>query len=61
MMPKKDSPIDLDALREVEMPPDALERTERAIKASFRTGHASKDAVKKTAAAKRRKPPATRP
>lgn len=39
----------------IELYPDAMERTERAVKAAFRTGHVSKDAIKKTVAAKRRK------
>jgi hypothetical protein len=42
-------------LEDVELIPDAMEVTERAIKAAFRTGHVSKDAVKKTIATKRRK------
>ena len=42
-------------LEDVELHPDAMERTERAIKAAFRTGHVSKDTVKRTVAAKRRK------
>jgi hypothetical protein len=42
-------------LEDVELVPDAMEITERAIKAAFRTGHVSKDAIKKTVAAKRRK------
>jgi hypothetical protein len=42
-------------LDDIEMYPDAMERTERAIKAVFRTGHVSKETVKKTVAAKRRK------
>jgi hypothetical protein len=41
----------------IELYPDAMERTERAIKAAFRTGHVSKEAVKKMAAEKRRKHP----
>jgi hypothetical protein len=40
-------------LEDVELYPDTMERTERAIKAAFRTGHVSKEAVKKTVAAKR--------
>jgi len=47
-------------LDDIELIPDAMAVTERAIKAAFRTGHVSKDAVKKTVAAKRRKRPATR-
>jgi hypothetical protein len=43
------------SLDDIELYPDAMERTERAIKAVFRTGHVSKDAIKKTVAAKRRK------
>jgi hypothetical protein len=39
----------------IELYDNAMEITERAIKAAFRTGHVSKDAVKKTVAAKRRK------
>ena len=39
----------------IELYPDAMERTERAIKTSFRTGHVSKETVKRTVAAKRRK------
>jgi hypothetical protein len=42
-------------LEDVELYPDAMERTERAIKAAFRTGPVSKGAIKKTVAAKRRK------
>ncbi len=39
----------------IELYPDAMERTERAIKTSFRTGHVSKETVKRTVATKRRK------
>jgi hypothetical protein len=47
-------------LDDIELIPDAMAVTERAIKAAFRTGHVSKAEVKKTVAAKRRKRPATR-
>jgi hypothetical protein len=43
------------SLDDIELYPDAMERTERAIKAAFRTGHVSADKVKRTVAAKRRK------
>ena len=46
-------------LDDIELVPDAMAVTERAIKAAFRAGHVSKNAVKRTAAAKRRKRPAT--
>ncbi|MGA8871516.1 MAG: hypothetical protein WB460_10285 [Candidatus Acidiferrales bacterium] len=42
-------------LDDIELYPDAMERTERAIKAAFQTGHVSERAVKKTIAIKRRK------
>jgi hypothetical protein len=48
------------SLDDIELLPDAMAVTERAIKAAFRTGHVSKDAIKKTAAAKRRKRPSIR-
>ena len=44
----------------IELYPDAMERTEHAIKTSFRTGHVSKEKVKRTVAAKRRKSKAKR-
>jgi hypothetical protein len=56
MKPEKPAP----SLDDIELVPDAMAVTERAIKAAFRTGHVTKDAVKRTAAAKRRKRPATR-
>jgi hypothetical protein len=40
-------------LEDVELYPDAMERTERAIKTAFRTAPVSRDAVKRTVAAKR--------
>jgi hypothetical protein len=46
-------------LDDIELIPDAMAVTERAIKASFRTGHVLRETVKKTVAAKRRKRPAT--
>jgi hypothetical protein len=49
---KTEKPLSLD---DIELYPDAMERTERAIKAAFRTGHVSTATVKKTVAAKRRK------
>jgi hypothetical protein len=42
-------------LDDIELIPDAMAVTERAIKAAFRTGHVSADKVKRTAATKRRK------
>lgn len=44
----------------IELYPDAMERTERAIKAAFRTGHVSTGTVKRAVAAKRKTKPATR-
>jgi hypothetical protein len=55
-MKRSEKPIRLEY---VDLVPDAMERTELAVKTSFRTGHLSGSAVKKTAA-KRRKPRATR-
>jgi hypothetical protein len=54
-MPRMSDRKSAPTLDDIELYPDAMERTERAIKAAFRTGHVSKEAVKKTVAAKRRK------
>ena len=49
-------------LDDIELVPDAMAVTERAIKAAFRTDHVSADKVKKAVATKRRKAKrATRP
>jgi hypothetical protein len=47
-----------ETLDDIELIPDAMAVTERAIKAAFRTGHVSKAEVKKTIAAKRKRPAA---
>jgi hypothetical protein len=55
MSSRKPKPTTTPEEEGIELYDNAMELTERAIKAAFRTGHVSKDAVKKTVAAKRRK------
>jgi hypothetical protein len=52
MTDKDNPPLNPD---DIELIPDAMAVTERAIKAAFRTGHVSADKVKRTVATKRRK------